>query len=151
RGDGGPFASASENRGDSALAQFESEQLAQCLNDPFVTQMLLVFQKDHRRLQARPKIAIRFQPRRQSSPIEALPVWPEDYLLSRFNPHRVEFGSLGHLPADDLSRRDATKVEMALFALLDRDADRPIGIVDQFSNGSFVAEGRSMLLLGLIA
>jgi hypothetical protein len=37
----------------------------------------------------------------------------------------------------------------ASLALLDLDADRPIGIVDQFSDSSLVAKGRPVLLLGL--
>jgi hypothetical protein len=69
-----------------------------------------------------------------------------DFLLSRFDYYRVEFDWLGDLPADDLSRSDASQIVMALLAVLDLDADRPIGIVDQFLDRSFAAEGRPMLL-----
>src|SRR6266508_1145953 len=61
RSDGGPFTGASDDRGDSAFAQFEAEQLAQRLDDPLIAQMLLLFQKDNCRFQARPEIAVSFQ------------------------------------------------------------------------------------------
>ena len=46
RGGGGPPASASNDRGDPAFAQFDAKQFAQSLDDPLVTQMLLMFQED---------------------------------------------------------------------------------------------------------
>ena len=61
RGDGGLNACASDDRGDSAFAQFEAEQLEQRLDDPLIIQMLLMFQEDHRPLQARPEIAVGHQ------------------------------------------------------------------------------------------
>lgn len=74
----------------------------------------------------------------------------EDFVLLRFNHYRVGFGQLGDLPPDDLFRRDAAQIVMALFALLDLDANPPIGIVDQFSDEPFMTEGRPALLLRTI-
>src|SRR5262245_55374585 len=71
RSDGGPFTGASDDRGDPAFAQFEAAQFAQRLDDPLVTQMLLMVQENHRRLQTRPEITVGFQPPRQLAAIEA--------------------------------------------------------------------------------
>ena len=53
------------------------------------------------------------------------------------------------MPSDDLFRRDIFQIVTTLLALLDLDTDRPIGIVDQFSDGSLVPKGRPVLLLWL--
>jgi len=90
RGDSGPFPSASENRGDPAFTQFKAEHLTQRLDDPLVTQMLLMFEQDHRRLQARPEIAVGFETFRQLAAIQAKAMRADDFGLLPFNHYRGE-------------------------------------------------------------
>ena len=82
---------ASDDRGDSAFAQFDAEQFMQRLDDPLVTQMLLMLEEDYRRLQARTEIAVNFQAFRQLAAIEVLAMRADDFMLLRFNHRRLEF------------------------------------------------------------
>ena len=151
RDDRGTGTGASDDRSDPAFAQFDAEHLAQRPDDPLVTQMLLMFQEDHRCLQARPERAAGFQTFGQLAAIEASAMRADDFVLLCFNHEGVKLRQFGNLPADDLLRPDASQIVMALLASLDLGLHRPIGMVDQFSDGSLMAKGRPVLLLCLVS
>ncbi len=104
-------------------------QIAHCLDDSFIAQVLRLFVKNDGCFQIRPEAAVGFQSCGQRRAIKRQTMGTGRAMLPGFNHQRFDFGQFDNLPALKILRRNTKQIGQALLAFGDRNLDYLIWIV----------------------
>jgi|GEM_PF-3278186 len=133
-------------RARAPFADRYAKQILAELRHSLVAQMLLMFEINHRRSQARTKTPSAVQSHRQLPSGHPLTVWTDHLRLVRLNHHRRDRGDFGQLVPEYGLRLYATQVGLTVFTALDPRLNNPVRLCHPRPRLPCMPKGRPVLL-----
>lgn len=137
---------ARQDRVHAPLAEPHAGQVVQRLHHALIAQMRRLFEIHDGGFQARLKLSVGLQPRRQDAALAGLTVRANDFVLLGLNDDGRAHRQFTHLPPHDLGGRAVVQVGLTLLTLRDGRDDDLVGVLHQRPCVPFVPKRRAEFL-----